>query len=388
MFQSAGTAGEDAAAAGRRGWCPDEGLPAGLRHPTRAKADHSVLCTLIRSASDPHPLPSPALPPPPLPPPSPLPSPPLPSPPPLPSLPPLPSPPTPPPLPPSPPLPSPPLPSPPLHPLPPRASPPLWHVTSCMQDHSHEISPASALPDGRDEAGSPVSRAFMLKLERRNVAKTLLYCVMLDQRLSLALVRDLLDLLASLTSRLRGTGAGDVFLMEESQLVLLAAALALTPQDERASLEKPALAALVSDPAVKQRVAAGASAAGPDGASAVLRMCYGLLPQAADESRRLLLESLGSGALSLTAFSQGEARFTLAPLSRTLNDRCTPPSSAQSPAPTGYRGGSSPSPYASASPSMYDSSRAEPRPDHSGTLLDLLADLLGAAPVLWLGVVT
>lgn len=34
---------------------------------------------------------------------------------------------------------------------------------------------------------------------------------------------------------------------------------------------------------------------------------------------------------------------------------------------------------------MYDSSRAEPRPDHSGTLLDLLADLLGAAPVLWLG---
>lgn len=62
------------------------------------------------------------------------------------------------------------------------------------------------MPDGRDEAGSPVSRAFMLQLERRNIAKALLYCTMLDQRLDLALVGDLLDLLAGLNSRLKGTG--------------------------------------------------------------------------------------------------------------------------------------------------------------------------------------
>lgn len=50
----------------------------------------------------------------------------------------------------------------------------------------------------------------------------------------------------------------------------------------------------------------GASAAqsSPDGTSAVLRMCYGLLqvtvhlPQPPDEARRILLESLGSGSLS------------------------------------------------------------------------------------------
>lgn len=49
-------------------------------------------------------------------------------------------------------------------------------------------------------------------------------------------------------------GAGDVFLMEEAQLVLLATALVLTPQEERAATEKTALTALAGATAVKGRI--------------------------------------------------------------------------------------------------------------------------------------
>ena len=96
--------------------------------------------------------------------------------------------------------------------------------------------------------------------------------------------------------------------------MLLAAALALTPQEERGAQERPQLSALRDNTALRSKLAPAAAGVAPgagalvDGPTAVLKLCWGILggllqqgqapaAAAAEEARRSLLEATASGAL-------------------------------------------------------------------------------------------
>lgn len=59
----------------------------------------------------------------------------------------------------------------------------------------------------RDEAGIPVPRSLMLQLERRLLAKCVLYGLVVDQRAAPGVVAALLELHGHLAGRGRSAGA-------------------------------------------------------------------------------------------------------------------------------------------------------------------------------------
>ncbi|GLC49201.1 hypothetical protein PLESTB_000193200 [Pleodorina starrii] len=143
-------------------------------------------------------------------------------------------------------------------------------LVAILRDTSLEPRPDSALPVVRDEAGNPVARTLLLQRERREAARCLLYCCARDPHVAPAVAVELLELLAGLLSRLGGTGSGDLFLVEECQLVLLAGCSVLVPHEGR-NFQQGALQELA------QATRAKVEAVGQAGYSACLRLCWGLL---------------------------------------------------------------------------------------------------------------
>ncbi|EFJ49677.1 hypothetical protein VOLCADRAFT_117126, partial [Volvox carteri f. nagariensis] len=143
-------------------------------------------------------------------------------------------------------------------------------LVTILRDTSLEPRPDSALPVVRDEAGNPVARTLLLQRERREAARCLLYCCARDPHVAPAVAVELLELLSGLLSRLGGTGSGDLFLVEECQLVLLACCSVLLPHEGR-NFQQGALQELA------QSTRSKVEAVGQAGYSASLRLCWGLL---------------------------------------------------------------------------------------------------------------
>ncbi|GIL51286.1 hypothetical protein Vafri_7316 [Volvox africanus] len=150
-------------------------------------------------------------------------------------------------------------------------------LVTVLRDTSLEPRPDTPLPIVRDEAGNPVPRTVLLQKERREAARCLLYCCTRDPHVAPAVALELLELLTGLLSRLGGTGSGDLFLVEECQLVLLACCSVLVPHEGR-NFQRPVLQELAQ--ATRAKVVESAvpnPAVSQAGYSANLRMCWGLL---------------------------------------------------------------------------------------------------------------
>ncbi|PNW73920.1 hypothetical protein CHLRE_13g578100v5 [Chlamydomonas reinhardtii] len=168
-------------------------------------------------------------------------------------------------------------------------------LIAILRDTSLEPRPGTALPLVRDEAGNPVGRGLLLQRERREAARCLLYAAAREPALAPAVAGELLELLAGLLSRMGGTGSGDLFLVEEAQLVLLAGCCVLVPHEGRA-FQQTALQELVT--ATRSKV----ESVGQAGYGAALRLCWGLLAlvsQAApQDGAHWVREALKAGALA------------------------------------------------------------------------------------------
>ncbi|KAG2487371.1 hypothetical protein HYH03_013942 [Edaphochlamys debaryana] len=171
----------------------------------------------------------------------------------------------------------------------------MTRLVAILKDTSLEPRPDTPLPLVRDEAGNPVSRVLLLQRERREAARCLLYVAGREPHVAPAVAVELLELLAGLLSRLGGTGSGDLFLVEECQLVLLAACSVLVPHEGR-SHQQGALQELAG--ATRARAEAVTVA----GYSGALRLCWGLLAvgsQAAPQDGvAWAREALKAGALT------------------------------------------------------------------------------------------
>ncbi|KAG2438910.1 hypothetical protein HYH02_010705 [Chlamydomonas schloesseri] len=168
-------------------------------------------------------------------------------------------------------------------------------LIAILRDTSLEPRPGTALPLVRDEAGNPVARGLLLQRERREAARCLLYAVARDPALAPAVAGELLELLAGLLSRMSGTGSGDLFLVEEAHLVLLAGCSVLVPHEGRHH-QNSALQELVN--ATRSKV----ESVGQAGYGAALRLCWGLLAlssgAAPQDGCHWVREALKAGALA------------------------------------------------------------------------------------------